>query len=852
MNYLPFMYGYVLCKAEYIVLWCSIPNIVIYQTMKKSTFLTAIFLIFTAFAFAQDPFGSISGSITDGGDQKIIDAATISLFNVKDSSLVKTSLAGKDGNFVFERVPFGSYYVSATSTGHLKTFSSAIEVKSSTPVSVGLLKLKDDVKTLTEVKVDAKKPFIERKIDRTVVNVDASITNAGTTALEVLEKSPGVTVDKDGNVSLKGKAGVTIMLDGRPSYLSGQELANLLKNMPSSNIDQIEIMTNPSSKFDAAGNSGVINIKTKKNKMKGMNGSVSASILQSRQTKTNNSINLNYRTGKVNLFSNYSYSLWQNQNDLYINRNFRNVNTKKLETIFDQHTAFERISYYQNLKLGMDFYANKKTTLGVVVSGYLNPSKETSVNQTDLNNFNNKTDSIVVANNSDKRKSNNFATNLNLRHTFDSTGKEFSIDLDYLTYYQTSDQFLVNNFLNPDFSVRRDPSQLRGNLPSKVNIYAAKTDFTFPLKKSAKIETGLKTSYVTTDNDALYQNNTSLGYVTDEGKTNHFIYKENINAAYVNFSQQIKKWGIQAGLRAENTNANGHQVGNSTRPDSLFTKNYTNLFPTIYLSYEANKKNTFSVNYGRRIDRPDYQDLNPFYYFLDEYTYQVGNTLLQPQFSDNFELAHTYNGFLTTTLNYSEVHNVFTEVMKQITSERKTFVTKENIASKTNIGLAVSANFPVTKFWTTNIYTNLGHDTYKGQVSGGMLDVASTMFFSNMSNQFKLNDGWSAELSGFYRSKGIEGQMVMNSMWRLDAGVQKQILKKKGSLKLSIRDIFQSQTFQGSVNYQDIDMRIKNTRDSRTVSLTFAYRFGKPMQNQRSRKTGGASDEQSRVKSSGN
>lgn len=820
--------------------------------MKKLTFLTVSLLVLTTVSYAQTSSGSITGTIKDGSDQKIIDASTVSLLRAKDSSLMKISLTDKGGNFVFEQVPFGKYYLMATSTGHLKTYSPLLIIKDATPVSAGILQLTDNVKTLNEVKVEVKKPFIERKIDRTVINVEASITNAGTTALEVLEKSPGVTVDKDGNVSLKGKAGVMIMLDGRPSYLSGQDLANLLKNMPSSNIDQIEIMTNPSAKFDAAGNSGVINIKTKKNKIKGMNGSLSTSIQQSVLTKTNNSFNFNYRTGKVNLFSNYSYSFWQSKQELYINRKFRNANTKQIETIFDQKTEMKRKSEFQNLKLGMDFYANKKTTLGVVVSGYLNPSNENNFNRTNLNNANNRIDSMVIADNSNKRKSNNFSTNLNLRHAFDSTGKEFTVDVDYLTYYQTTDQFLVNNFLNPDFSVRKDPSQLKGNLPSKVDIYAAKTDFTFPLKKTAKIETGLKTSYVTTDNDALYQNNTSGGYVTDEGKTNHFIYKENINAAYVNFSQQIKKWGVQAGLRAENTNAKGHQEGNASHPDSVFTKNYTNLFPTAYVSFQADKKNTFAINYGRRIDRPDYQDLNPFYYFLDEYTYQVGNTLLQPQFSDNLELSHTYNGFLTTTLNYSEVHHLFTEVLKQITSERKTFVTKENIASKSNIGLAVSANFPVTKFWTTNLYTNVAHDTYKGQLSGGMLNVESTMFFSNMNNQFKFNKGWSAELSGFYRSKGIEGQMVINPMWRLDAGLQKQILKKKGSVKLSIRDIFKSQNFTGGVNYQDIDAIIKNTRDSRVASLTFSYRFGKPMQNQQRRKTGGASDEQSRIKTGGN
>lgn len=820
--------------------------------MKKSILFAAILSITTTSLFAQTKGTIITGKITDGGDQKIIDAATVSLYKAKDSSLVKVNLTDKNGNFEFQNIHPGKYIISATSSGHLSAYSRAIEIKNNDSLSVGVLKLKENIKTLKGVTVALKKPFIERKIDRTIINVDASITNAGTTALEVLEKSPGVTVDKDGNVSLKGKSGVMIMLDGRPSYLSGQDLANLLKNMPSSNIDQIEIMTNPSAKYDAAGNSGIINIKTKKNKMHGMNGSVSASILQSKYTQTNNSINLNYRTGKINLFGNYSYSFRQRYQKTHIIRNFSDSGTKNIETIFDQNNIAKNSWQAHNLKAGIDFYANKKTTLGAVFSGYLNPSNYSSVNTNHLNDGNNKIDSIVVADNSNIGKSNNFSTNLNLRHVFDSSGKEFTIDLDYLKYYETTNQTLTNNYYYPDFTQREPPSQLIGNLPSNVNIYSAKTDFTFPLKKNAKIETGLKSSYVTTDNDALYQDNIDGGYVIDTGKTNHFIYKENINAAYINYSRQIKKWGIQAGLRAENTNAKGHQVGNSSRPDSLFTKNYTNLFPTVYVSYAANAKNTFSVNYGRRIDRPDYEDLNPFYYFLDEYTYQVGNTLLQPQFSDNIEISHTYNGFLNTTLNYSKIHDVFTDVLKQITSERKTFQTKENLASKTNIGLAVSANFPVTSFWNTNLYAIVNQDTYNGTIEGGNLNVKATTFMANMNNQLKFKNGWSAELSGFYRSRGIEGQIVMNPMWRLDAGFQKQVLKKKGALKLSIRDIFNTQIFSGTVNYQDIDVYIKNYRDSRTVSLTFTYRFGKPIKNQQHRRIGGASEEQSRVKSSVN
>ena len=819
--------------------------------MKKAFLFLSFLMILSMASKAQIQDGSISGKITDGGDQKIIDAATVSLYKASDSSLVKVSIADKEGNFDFQHVAAGKYYLLATSIGHLATYSSTIIVGDKN-INAGVLRLNNEIKTLKGITVTAKKQFIERKIDRTIVNVDASISNAGTSALEVLEKSPGVSVDKDGNISLKGKAGVTIMLDGKPSYLSGDQLANLLKNMPSSALDQIEIMTNPSAKYDAAGNSGIINIKTKKNKMKGFNGSLSSSVIQSYYTRTNQSVNLNYRTGKINLFGNYSYSLWRGHTNQTINRKFRDTTTKLTEAIFDQKIVRSNRSQNHNIKAGFDFYASKNTTVGAVFSGFINPFDNFNNNHTDLNDENNKVDSVVIADYLNKGNSKNFSTNLNLYHKFDSAGKEFTVDLDYIDYNMKSSSLLANSYYYPDMTLRKDPSSLLGTLPSKIKIYSAKTDFTFPLKKNAKIETGIKSSYVTTDNDAVYQNETQDETVIDEGKTNHFIYKENINAAYVNYSTQIKKWGLQAGLRAENTNAYGHQLGNASHADSAFTKNYVNLFPTIYLSYQFNDKNTFSASYGRRVDRPDYGDLNPFYYFIDEYTYQVGNTLLQPQFSDNIELSHTYKGFLTTTLNYTKTHNAFSDVLKQITSERKTFQTKENLASKTNYGIAVSANFPVTPFWSTNLFSNVNYNAYSGVVDGGNLNIEATTFMANMNNQFKISEDWSAEFSGFYRSKAIEGQIVMYPMWRLDAGVQKLILKKKGSLKFSVRDIFNSQFFEGYINYQDIDARIKNVWDSRTFSLTFSYRFGKPIKNQPHRRTGGASDEQNRVKSSSN
>lgn len=818
----------------------------------RITFLIINVLIMSNLTYAQST-AKLTGSIKDGGMQKIIDAATISLLRSRDSSLVKIGLTDKNGDFNFENIPAGKYTIMATSIGHRKVFSKSVEFNAISDASVGVLQLEPETKALKEITVIGTKPFIERKIDKTVVNVDALISNAGSTVMDVLEKAPGVSVDKDGNISLKGKQSVMIMMDGKPAYLSGQELANLLKNMPSSSVEQIEIMTNPSAKYDAAGNSGIINIRTKKNKLKGFNGNVSTSYIQGVYWKTNNSVNMNYRAGKFNLFGNYSYSHWNGSHELTIHRNFRNSTTKMVETVFDQNAFMKHSSENNNVKVGLDFYPDKKTTLGVVLSGYLNPEINNGDNTTYLKNGNGVVDSVIYATNTSRESSKNMGLNFNFRHVYDSLGKELTADFDYIQYDDKQGQFFTNNYLNSDMTTKRESTHLRGNLPTIVKIYAGKIDYTIPIMKNGKLETGAKSSYVTTDNDALYENQSGAAWLTDNGKTNHFVYDENINAAYLNVNKQIKKWGFQAGLRAENTIAKGHQFGNSLRPDSAFKRNYTNLFPTVFVSFEANKKNTFSINYGRRIDRPAYQDLNPFYYFLDEYTYRVGNTLLKPQFTNSIELSHTFKGFLTTTLNYSKTDDVFANVLDQINSERKTFVRNDNIATKKNIGLAVSAYFPVTKFLTTNIYGNISNSKYKGALNGGVLDVNGNMFTTNISNQFKFKKGWSAELSGFYRSKGIEGQIVANPMWQMSTGVQKQILKNKGNLKLSFSDIFNSQRFVGTVKYQDIDVYINEKGDSRRASLTFTYRFGKAMQNQQQRrKTGGAGDEQSRVKSGGN
>ena len=804
--------------------------------------LTAMSISFVSFA---QNSGKVSGSIKDGGNQKIIDAASISLLKTKDSSVAKVAITDKFGNFTFENVKDGTYLVLAASIGHSEVYSKSFSIATGQKqFSTGVLQLVPVDKDLKEVTVTSKKLMIERKIDKTVVNVDAAISNEGSTALEVLEKSPGVTVDKDGNISLKGKQGVLIMLDGKPSYLTGPELANLLRSMPSGNIDQIEIMSNPSARYDAAGNSGIINIKTKKNKQKGFNGNLNLAYGQGVYVKTNNSLNLNYRNGKFNVFANLSGNYRENYNEINIKRKYKNAD-KSLNAIFEQTANEMRFNNNYNAKIGADFYAGKNTTVGIVLTGFTTPGSQVGKNTSYLKSSIGNIDSIVTAASHEKSAWKNGAVNLNFRHQLDTTGREITADVDYLTYDSHKDQSFINTSYTPDWTAK-NRDRLLGDLPSLINIYTGKVDYTHPLKSGLKIETGVKTSFVETDNTAGYYNVVGNEKLPDYDKTNQFVYKENINAAYLNMNKQVKKWGIQAGLRLENTNYNGRQFGNPQRQDSAFKRSYTGLFPTMFVSYNKNEKNQFGFSYGRRINRPDYEDLNPFMFFLDKYTYGSGNPFLKPSYAHTFEVSHTYNQFLTTTVNYANTKDLFSETFEQ--KGYATIVKQGNFGRANTASLSVSAQVPVQKWWTAIIYTEGNYSDYRGLLNGENLHVNAGNFLVNLNNQFKFKKGWSAELSGWYRTSGIEGQILIKPMGQLNAGVQKQVLKNKGTLKLNIRDMLFTMRAKGEINFQQTEASFRQERDSRVATISFAYRFGKPINGLQKRKTGGAGTEQNRVK----
>ncbi|MBC7949374.1 MAG: TonB-dependent receptor [Chitinophagaceae bacterium] len=822
--------------------------------MRKSFSFLALFLAILVQAEAQTTTGRITGTIQDGGS-KSLPSATITLLKAKDSSSVKFSVANKSGDYEFVDIREGKYLVSVTSVGYDRIFSASFEISAAQPeVNLGVLKMTESAKGLGGVTVTAKRPFIETKIDKTIVNVEASPTSAGATALEVLEKSPGISVDNDGNISLRGKAGVIVMMDGKPTYLSAGDLANLLKNTPASALDQIEIMTNPSARYDASGNSGVINIKTKKGRAGGFNGSIMVGLTTSFfETpegtfyvipKSQNSFTFNYRKNKINLFGNYNPNAFRGRNRLEIFRNVLDQN-KNIVGVNEVETRFKFGNNNHTVKLGMDYFANKKSTFGVVVSGFTfsgHPTPQTETNRYDANG---NLFSTMISATDNRIKFRNLTTNLNFRHVFDTTGRELGVDFDYIAYDNVSNMLLETSFFNGSGQPNGSQLQLRGHLPSKINIYSFKSDYTHPLK-NGRIEAGVKSSFVKNDNVVEYVRWDGAKWVGDS-RSNHFIYDENINAAYLNGNTQVKKWSFQAGLRLENTIAKGYQVTN----DSTFKRNFTNLFPSAFVSYALNKTNQLTVSYSRRITRPNYQDLNPFIYFLDSLSYRKGNPFLLPQFTHNIELSHSFKSKLITTLNYNTTKAVISQILKP--DGDLVFLTADNVSKFRNIGIAITAPLPLTKWWNLNLFTNIYNNKYDFFYNGQQMYVSFTSFMVNMTQMFTFKKGLTAEISGFYRAKGVEQLSINEPMYVVSFGGQKQVMKGKGTVRLNLRDPFWIQRYRGSTKYDIVDTRVQNRWDNRQVTATFTYRFGKStQQNQPPRRRNSASqDEQNRVGSGG-
>jgi len=812
------------------------------------TIISILFTVISLFAAAQESSrGKITASVRN--NQQPAENATVELRNAKDSSLVKLAITDKAGTADFENIRFGTYIIKVTminfATQYSNTFSLSAE---QTSVQVPSITLQPVTTQLGTVTVTGRKPFIQKLSDRIVVNVENSIVSAGSSAMDVLERSPGVNVDQNDNITLRGKSGVIIMVDGKPTPMTGADLANYLKGLPSSTIERIDIITNPSAKYDAAGNSGIIDIRMKKDQRLGVNGTFTTGYGQGVYPKTNAGGTFNYRNKKINLFGNYSYAYRIGLNHLLLDRNFYENGIYNGGDLKDNYSKSPVSS--NTARIGMDIFPSKKTIIGFVVNGNFNHFTRKNDNSSTVLNPQRAATSTFNSFASNNDHVNNAVANINFKHTFDSTGKELTADVDYGVYDSKSLTVNATNYYKLDGTQLQPNYILNGDQNGELTLRTAKVDYVNPLGKGSKWEAGVKTSFVSSDNDAKFYDVSNGTPQNDVNKTNHFLYKEYNNAGYINFSRQFKKFDMQFGLRGEQTNIKTEQKMGNLKFDS----GYFQLFPSAFFNYKLKEDQTLGLSVSRRIDRPGYAQLNPFLFLIDVSTYATGNTALLPQLTWSYELSYTLKN-LNFSLSYSHTkddQNItlarFKEVFPTIPSEDNVTVQIPiNLKSSDYFGLSLSTPIKITKWWNMVNNGNIYYQKFHGNFSGTTLNNGKPAADIRTNNTFTFKKGWTAELNASLNTGGQYGFMVLDPQWGLSTGVQKTLLKNKGTVRFNITDIFWTNLPKAVITYNNYIEKWHAYRETRVANLTFTYRFGNNKVQAARRRTTASEEERQRA-----
>lgn len=767
---------------------------------------------------------SIIGKISDY-DKTI--SYQIALFNASDTTLAKIALCDSLGNFEFGPLKLSTYFLRIENDLGDSFQKDSLEISSmETIIDLQTVKLTSGSLNLAEVEVTAKKMFITRKADKIIVNPEAMIGSSGTSALELLEKIPGITVDYEGNISLKGKSGVVVFIDNRPTYLSSDELANFLRSAPSNSIESIELMSNPPAKYDAAGNAGILNILMKKQREKGLSGSATLSYGQGRYYRTNNSLNLNYRLNKLNFFSAMAWSENNSYQDLDINRYYYD-DAGNYVSGFEQNSYIKKQYGGRSLKLGCDWYATNKSTFGVIVSGFYNPLLTEVSNYAEILDPNNAPYAQVDAFTSTDTKWKNVSVNTNYTYMIDSLGKMLSFNADYLNYSSTIDQRLINRTDSIDGSLMSFQN-LISQLPKTISVKTARLDFAIPSKHQDKWEFGLKTSFVNTDNIADFSDSLDGVLTPNYVFSNRFKYNENNNAAYVSYTREWTKLAVQLGLRGERIQMNGNQLGNPLISDSSFSVVYSSLFPTAFLSYSPDslRNHNFVFSAGRRINYPNYDDMNPFTYPLDAYTLYGGNPFLKPTFSYVIEGAYSFKNSFSVGADYNFVTNLIGETNEQVNG---VFYSRPgNFSQQIVYGFNISGDLKLAKWCNFQYYSEVKSIAYSSIIYNQPLDEEKWYIYLGPTFIFTATKNLTMEIAASYQSRILVGQFLTIPVAQARFGMAYKILKGQGTLKLNVSDLFFSNRPGGDIrNIENSSANWLSELDTRVVQVSFTYRFNK-------------------------
>jgi len=788
------------------------------------------FSMISIFASAEVINVTVKGTVIDENN-KPVEFATATLISPKTKKIIKGEVCNAQGEFEISKVSKGEYILSVSMLGYDRLETENIVVDGKKPVIERNVILRENAKMLKDVVITAKKQFIEQTVDKMVINPEASITSASENVYEILRKLPGVTIDNNDNISLKGLQGVKVLIDDKPTYVSGTQLASMLKGMQGKNVDKIEIIENPSARYDAEGNSGIINIKTKHTKAPGFNGNVNAGANYAAKLGWNAGLDLNMNYGKLNLYGNYSNYNWAGWNTMDASRRFTSTALEGAYQLIYNKGDYSGTSH--NYKMGADYFIAKNHVLSVMFRGNSGHNNNLDNSTTSFTDKYRNVDSVLFTAANQNNKWTNQTYNINYKWDIDTTGQSLSVDMDYAHFGFESPNNQSGYFqdangvdLNHDIIVATE----QGN---NINIYTAKLDYVLPMGKNFNFESGLKTSFVNTDSRI-----DMTGFLT---QNDHFIYDENIQAAYINGRAQFDKTTVQLGLRLENTISKGNSIVTNEVNDTSYLK----LFPSFFVQQKLNESNNVNFKYSYRIGRPGYHMLNPFKWMVDPYTYNVGNPYLEPQFTHSLGLSHNYKSALITSLGFNYTKGLFTEIIRQDDASKTVYQTNENLSNSIDCNLSETFQLQPFKWWQLNgTITGMYKELQLNENVNSKLSRYS--FNGNISNNFTLPYKLQMELSGRYSSSQLVSNIIVRPRYSIDFGLQRNILKDQGSVKLAINDIFNTSNGSAYAKYDNVDIDVVNKWNSRRVSLSFNYRFGKDNFKTRSNRSTSSSEEQNR------
>jgi outer membrane receptor protein involved in Fe transport len=810
------------------------------------TLRVIIFFIFWLLVFkhASAQTGILKGIINDAGGQPV-QYANVLLLKSFDSSLVKGTVSDALGKYSFENIKEGKYYISASFTGMEQVFTKVFEIISDkNEIDQGVLYLRNADVQLKNVTVAAKKPMFEQKIDRMVINVKNSITNAAGTALDVLEKSPGVTVNRqNSSIAINGKNGVTVMINGKLTYMPMAALVQLLAGTSAANIEKIELITTPPAKYDAAGNGGFINIVLLNNPYEGFSGSYFLTAGYGNRESGAAGINFNYRSGKINLYGNYAFN-----HDPYIQpfryfTQFTNAGNIIANTSFADRDAVQQV---HNIRIGIDYQLDTATIIGALVSGYNSRWSMIAHNGATISK-NNILDTTISTVEREINHWQNIMVNLNFQHTF-KPGKVFFFDVNYIYYKDNNPNTYANNYYNRanGFLYHED---VRSGKVTPINFRVFSSDYTTPLGKKITMEAGAKIALSKFTNDVSVDNLKQGIWIANAGLSANYLLKENIGAAYTSFTiNPNSKILVKAGFRYEYTTSD---LG-TTQTGNIVNRKYGELFPTFYVSKKFDDGNSVSFSYSRRITRPTFNDLAPFTVFFDPKTFFTGNPALQPAIANTLQASYGLKNYIFS-LSYTHEANTLGDFQFQTqgidTISNSLYLSPRNFKYEKYLTANVSLPLIVIKWWS--MQNNINGGWRKVNATSGIAPVKFQFFdYSlNSTQRFALPKDFSFELTGLYSSAGYFGTAKGKPIYRLDAGLQKKFSNKKDILSITANDIFNSGTYYRYTENLPTGAFIKASFNYGIVAykLTYTHNFGNRVLKDKRERSTGAEDELRRV-----